>query len=352
MLKDYEGDVLDLLPDPIKSLKATIKFEGPMPTGIFERFISEIVRKSGQFEGSEGPRLYRNYADVGFGTNMVHSVLQKCSKTIHISTARKDGEDHMRRVITFASEIVQGLLNSLLGEQFKPKILVEAEDENEIVICELEVLWNVLKNAREKIIAVTPRGRKISVPTAVFSAYYPEASGVFSPAIKIGPKKTLPVTLEDETNDKPLKCCVFLVHEWGTASTGHKTHNKVLAIKEKLERRGFDLWVHENFGDVFRLDELLTDAQLSRRLVIFLSRRYMERVMDPDNDVGKQFPYWMKFFPKKYTMVAILEETLLNMDTWFGPITQCNIGDVYHLDFSTTERVSKNFDKLVTALTM
>ena len=351
MLDNYEGDVLDMLPDPAKSFNSSIIFDGPMPTGIFERFISEIVRKSGQFEGSEGPRLYKNYADVGFGCNMVHSVLQKGVKTIRISTAQKDGEDHMRRVITFVSEIVQGLVNSILGESFKPRIVVEAEEEEEIVVCELGNLWEALKNARKRIVAVTPKGRKTAVPTETFSAFYPARTIVFN-SVNIDPNKRYPAALEDKSSDKKLKCYAFLVHEWGTASRGHETHNQVLAIKQELERRGISLWVREDFADDYRLEELLTDSQLSRKLIIFLSRRYMERIIDPDNDVGKQFPYWMYFFNKTDTIIAILDESLLNIDTWFGPIRECNTGEVCHLDFSSTVTMNNNLDRLVATLMM
>ena len=66
MLKDYEGGVLDVLPAPAESFNASIKFDGPMPTGICERFLSEFVRKSGHFEGSQPPRLFRNFADFGW----------------------------------------------------------------------------------------------------------------------------------------------------------------------------------------------------------------------------------------------------------------------------------------------
>ena len=346
MLKDYEGEVLDLLPDQANSFNASIKFDGPMPAGLFERFVSEIVRKSGQFEGSESPRLYKNYADVGFGFNMGYSVLQRSTKTIRISTTQKDGENHMRRVISFVSRIVPGF-DRILGEKFKPRILVEAYEENEIVVCELGNLWDVLKSERAKIVAVTLKGRKISVSTAAFSAFHPENPVAFDSVTSISSDKRLSTVLEDEYKDQRLICWAFLVHEWGTASSGHETHNKVLTIKAKLESKGINLWVQEDFADVYRLDELLTDAQLSRKLVIFLSRRYMERIMDPENNVAKQFSYWMAFFPKKDTIVAILDESLLILDTWIGPITQCNTEDVCHLDFSSTARMNNNLDRLI-----
>ena len=352
MLKDYKGEVLDILPDPANSFHAYIKFDGPMPTGIFERFISEIVRKSGQFEGSESPRLYKNYADIGFGSNMVYSALQKTTKTIRISTVKKDGEDHMRRVVTFVSEIVRGLVNNILGEQFKPRILVETDKENEIVVIELGKLWDALQCSKKKIVAVTLKGGKIPVSISSFSAFHPDDSVIFNSSAIASCDKTHSAALEDTISDNGHECCAFLVHEWGNASSGHETHKKVLDIKEMLERRKIILWVHEDFADVDRLEELLIDYQLSRKLVIFLSRRYMERIIDPENDVAKQFPYWMDFFPKENTIIAILEESLLNTDTWYGPITQCNVGDVCNLDFSTTAKTSENFDRLITNLMM
>ena len=119
MLQDYEGDVLDVLPDPAKCFNASIRFDGPMPTGIFERFISEFVRKSGHFEGSQSPRLFRNFADFGFGPRFVYSALQEKTKIIELSTMRKGGEKYMRWVITFAFEVVHRLVGSIRSDNFR-----------------------------------------------------------------------------------------------------------------------------------------------------------------------------------------------------------------------------------------
>ena len=346
MLKDYDGEVSDVLPDPADSFIASIKFDEPMPTGIFERFISEFVRKSGQFEGSEEPRLYKNYADFGFGPNMVHCVLQKEIKTIHISTMQKNGEAHMRRVVTFASEVVLRLVDSLLGEKFSPRILVEAYDENRLVVCELNNLWDVLKSKRKMIVVITQKGRKISVPLETFSAFYRNETDILRSTGKYITDHKLCVELKEECSGKKYESYVFLVHEWGSASTGHETHNKVVAVKEKLSRKGINLWVHEAFADVDRLQELLTDSNLSKKVVIFLTRRYMERIMDSENDVAKQFPYWMNVFPKKDTIVIILEESMLNSEIWIGPITDCRSEDVCRFDFSTTTRMSRKFRQI------
>ena len=357
MLKDFEGEVLQALPDPADRFNASIRFDGPMPTGIFERFISEFVRKSGHFEGSQPPRLFRNFADFGFGSRFIYSALKKKTRTIELSTMRKDGDNHMRRVITFASEVVQRLIGSILGEAFGPTIFVQATKEDGILSCKLNDLWKAVENERKNVATISENGRRVSVTTETFSAFLREELELFQPPVKNKgdnrvvsmPKPTSEGKLFQEIRDKNYKYHAFLAHEWGTASRGHQTHEHVVAIKEELEMRGISTWIEEKNIHVCTMKEILKGFRSSRKVVVLLTRRYMERLTDPENEVTKQFRYGMDF-RREDIIVVIMEKALLNPNVWFGPVAEFKLEEVCRIDFSNTTRMNQNFDKLVQIL--
>ena len=357
MLKDYEGDVLEIFPAPAMSFNASIRFDGPMPTGIFERFISEFVRKSGQFEGSQPPRLFRNFADFAFGSRFIYSALQKKTKTIELSTMRKDGENHMRRAITFASDVVKRLVDSILGEAFVPTIFVQATGEGEIFHCKLNDLWRAVENEKENVAAKSEKNMRVSVTTEAFSAFFRVELDAFQPAIRYKgsnemvsmPKHIFSGQIFQEIREKNHKYHAFLAHEWGTASRGHQTHEHVVAIKQKLDENGINTWIEEKNIHVCTMKEILRGFRSSRKVVVFLTRRYMERIMDPENNVTKQFRYGMNF-RREDIIIVIMEEALLNSSSWFGPVVEYKLEEVCQIDFSNTTRMNKNLDKLVRTL--
>ena len=57
MLPDLQGTVVEQLPAVSKRWEVLIKFEGPFPEGIFERFVCSFCTRSGEFEGSMSPSL-------------------------------------------------------------------------------------------------------------------------------------------------------------------------------------------------------------------------------------------------------------------------------------------------------
>ena len=69
----------------------------------------------------------------------------------------------------------------------------------------------------------------------------------------------------------------------------------------------------------------------------------------PENEVTKQFRYGMDFC-REDIIVVIMEEALLNPKIWFGPVAEYKLEEVCRVDFSNTERMNKNFDKLVRTL--
>ena len=99
-----------------------------MPNGLFERVVCEFVSKSGHFEGSISPRAFKNYADISFGSNWVFLSLDRENNRIVVAAERHDLH-HVRRLTTFTSTVVNKLADHVLGSVFKPRILVDAGDD-------------------------------------------------------------------------------------------------------------------------------------------------------------------------------------------------------------------------------
>ena len=99
------------------------------------------------------------------------------------------------------------------------------------------------------------------------------------------------------------------------------------------------------------MKKILRGFRPSRKLVVFLTRRYMERLIDPENDVTKQFRYGMDI-RREDIVVAIMEEALLKPSGWFGSVAESKLEEVCHIGFSNTIRMNKNFDELVRTLKM
>ena len=275
-LNKFGGEVSELLPEPEKRFNAYIKFDGPMPVGVFERIVGEFVAKSGNFEGSKAPRLFKNYADVAFGQDLICLVVDRSAKTIHIAV-EDDEVHHMRRVITFTSEAVQRFTDDILGEPFKPEILVEGKDEQRSR-CNVYELWQAIQHKREKVLAITAKGRRKGVPLEHFLPFYPEAVSITG-------------LMEQTSNPVPpnYKYHAFLCHEWGTEQSKYQTHWQVVEIGKELRGQKLEIWIDHDCLKDNVAKSIVDGLRQSRKIVVFLTRRYLERVDDCNTNASKEF---------------------------------------------------------------
>ena len=331
-------DILDetgsiFLPNDADRYTLFIKFEGPMPNGLFERVVCEFVSKSGHFEGSMSPRVYKSYADVSFCKNWVYLSLDRDSKRILVTIERNDLH-HVRRITSFTSFVVNKLEEHVLGEIFKPQIIVDAGDDEQHSVCKLEDLWDAIDEQRSTVQVVTIKGQRRTVPVELFSAFRREEIAVSSESreLKI-----------DSINTLVFDC--FLAHEWGTCQSGNKTHWDVVDIGRRLTKRGCRVWVDEDHLRENFAKRISEGLRRSREAVVFLTQRYLQRVDDPDTNASKEFT---SAFRKgvKSIIVVVLEKELLNQRDWYG-IVDYHFGDVLYIDFSTPQNVKSNFNRLV-----
>ena len=59
-----------------------LKFNETLPIGTFETAICQFVERSGQFEGSKDPQLYKNLAIVWFGSKVQLTIYLKGQRSI------------------------------------------------------------------------------------------------------------------------------------------------------------------------------------------------------------------------------------------------------------------------------
>ena len=95
--------------------------------------------------------------------------------------------------------------------------------------------------------------------------------------------------------------------------------------------------------------EIFRGCHSSKKVVVLLTKRYMEQLRNRENKAAKQFRYGMNFNPEDIIDV-IMDRHLLDLDRWSGPVVEFNLLKVIHIDFSSRTRMMRNFGKLVRAL--
>ena len=83
---------------------------------------------------------------------------------------------------------------------------------------------------------------------------------------------------------------VFLTHDWGKDEHGRDNHARVSEINDALKERGFVTWFDSDrmTGNVPK--QMTTGIDHSVLVVVFVTRRYVNKCNVPDNDNCK-FPH-------------------------------------------------------------
>ena len=81
----------------------------------------------------------------------------------------------------------------------------------------------------------------------------------------------------------------FLAHEWGTIQSENKTHWEVVEIGRKLVKHGYRVWVDEDHLRENFSKGISEGLRRSKKVVVFLTQRYFQRVDDPDTNASKEF---------------------------------------------------------------
>ena len=158
-----------------------------------------------------------------------------------------------------------------------------------------------------------------------------------------------PEDLFGEEKGEDYKYHAFLTSEGEKIRINEKTVVSIREISEKLSRAGINSWLDVEKIHVAIGKEIFSGCHSSKKVVIFLTKRYMEQLMDRESRAAQQFRYGMNFNSEDI-IVVIIDPNLLDLDRWSGPVVEFNLLKVTHIDFSSRTRMMRNFGKLVRAL--
>jgi len=305
MIKDEEDEII--VP---KGHKIELQLNEVLPIGLFETVICSFVEKSGQIEGSKDPELFKNAAIIWFGNEM------------------------------------------------KIKLFLSQEDVIMVRLSERDLFkHDILKTCKEVAISIEDRfkyGLKVTIDSTIPN-YMTHLGNRLKQFIGYKPQveeeeKIILKNLNHAQDNKAkkstkIKYDCFLAHDWGSNANGNKTHQRVKNIRNMLKKKGMNVWFDEDKLQNDISAEVTQGVDESKKVIIFITRRYIERVKDVRNNCTKEFKYVAK--KKKFSNIipVVFEEGLWDMKTWEGPVLY-ELQDKLYIDMSSDEMVEKNFDLL------
>lgn len=137
----------------------------------------------------------------------------------------------------------------------------------------------------------------------------------------------------------------FLSHDWGARGQDHAT---VLEISEKLRGAGKRVWIDEDFLEGNIGAEATEGLQASTRILLFITRRYMNKLARTIDDVCKNEFLQAREFHKPEDLIAIvIDPAVTDSSRWTGLLAESKQNVI---DFSTPEKRNANFSQLLTLL--
>ena len=299
-----------------------MQFLNFFPNGVFERIVCIFVSRSAQAEGG-GAKFAKDGASVWFYKVPIILLSESLQKRVKVVIDRKL-DMHFQKLLKFLEEILLFLSKDVFGEKLTSTLLLQGNAEN--VVAKVETVEEAFR-AREK-------GKE--EPVLAFNT-----RGVCEVSIFDHFRAALSVA--EEVND--VYDC-FLAHEWGTPATRFQTNDQVREIALKLQEANLRVWLHE-----FNLSEdlaqgILRGIESSKKTLVFITTRYLQRCEDPNNICSKEFGAAVRKSVNKVIPV-VLEPALLDTRQWAKSKVGYQLGHKVLVDFSTTEQIDANFDELV-----
>mmetsp|Transcript_2158 Transcript_2158/g.3060 ORF Transcript_2158/g.3060 Transcript_2158/m.3060 type:complete len:470 (-) Transcript_2158:135-1544(-) len=110
----------------------------------------------------------------------------------------------------------------------------------------------------------------------------------------------------------PWKYDAFLAHEGGG---GNVTPDAVWEVSKELGRR-LRVWVDKGRG----YEDCKARIQECKTAIIFVTRRYMERIQSKEDDCARKLVEIMKHIQPHHTIVIVLDKNMLDKDEWYGSL--------------------------------
>lgn len=137
----------------------------------------------------------------------------------------------------------------------------------------------------------------------------------------------------------------FLAHEWGT-SPKLKTHKKVIEIAASLRRLKLKVWIDDTNMKKDVATDIINGIKQSRTIVVFITKRYIERCEDGNTDCAKEFINAIFQKGVEKIIPVALDSALLNPQTWKEYSFGYHLRNPLVIDFSTDTKIKNNLHKL------
>ena len=133
---------------------------------------------------------------------------------------------------------------------------------------------------------------------------------------------------------------VFLTHDWGTDELGRKNHDRVANFNEELKMQGFSTWFDSDRmeGDV--MHQMANGIDNASVVLVFVTRRYMEKVnkVDEDDNCQKEFSYAVQRKGTSKMIAIVMEPSMRKTSAWSGKVG-LNLGSKLWYDFSDDDKL-------------
>eukprot|EP00899_Mesostigma_viride_P009184 jgi/Mesvir1/18267/Mv09536-RA.1 len=141
---------------------------------------------------------------------------------------------------------------------------------------------------------------------------------------------------------------MFLTHNWGD-DPGHLNHQMVAAINKRLQSLGFVTWFDEDrmVGNIDH--QMMQGINQSKIVLVFLTDRYMEKLLDPNDNCAQEFSYAANNKGVEKMVPIVMEEALKNQKAWTG-MANMKLGRTLFVPMTNEAEVDGNMGKLVQIL--
>ena len=122
---------------------------------------------------------------------------------------------------------------------------------------------------------------------------------------------------------------------------GCQTHKTVVEFARQLKERDVKVWLDDDNIRGYIAKDIVQGLQASKKIIVFLTRRCLHRVDNPDTNALKEFASAM-WRGVKNVIVVVLDKRVLTPKTWVGTVVEYHLGRPKLFDFSTPEAVEAN----------
>eukprot|EP00899_Mesostigma_viride_P006395 jgi/Mesvir1/15757/Mv03329-RA.1 len=142
---------------------------------------------------------------------------------------------------------------------------------------------------------------------------------------------------------------LFLSHNWGLDNQGRDNHKRVTVINAALQAKGFTTWFdgQRMTGSVEK--EMFDGIDGAGVVVIFLTRRYMEKIEREGDNCAKEFQYAARNKEHEYIVPVVMESELQDPAAWTDTVAN-SLTFKEFVPMVTDREIETNLGKLVDML--